>query len=236
MFCDCAASSAGGGRVRGPSRRLPAVFRRGGAGGGSVLHPRLDARRSPASGQGGNALHMVAWPVFRVLCSHTPHVCLQIPSLPVSPITPWTAPQNYLKKEQSIVGDDSHIGDKVLMKNCSIGNHCRIGERCKINNCIIMNNVQIGDNCVLQNCVISHNCVLEDNCSLNDCQLAPDARVVAGRTFPASHAMLLGLFHLRSSRCLHYGPQRSSRQRQSPGRTNAQARVRWRRFRFLFWR
>ena len=34
-----------------------------------------------------------------------------------------------MKKEQSIVGEDSQIGDKVLMKNCSIGNHCRIGER-----------------------------------------------------------------------------------------------------------
>jgi NDP-sugar pyrophosphorylase family protein len=52
---------------------------------------------------------------------------------------------NFLKKEQSVLGSGSQLGEKVIIKQCAIGNDCRIGSKSKLNNCVLIGNVEIGE-------------------------------------------------------------------------------------------
>mmetsp|Transcript_11886 Transcript_11886/g.17969 ORF Transcript_11886/g.17969 Transcript_11886/m.17969 type:complete len:485 (-) Transcript_11886:169-1623(-) len=86
----------------------------------------------------------------------------------------------FLKKEQSVMGDDCTLGEKVTIKQCSVGKGCIIGTKSKINNCVVMSNVEIGDSCTIQNCVISEGTVIESNCNLNECYVGRHARIKEG--------------------------------------------------------
>jgi ADP-glucose pyrophosphorylase len=70
----------------------------------------------------------------------------EMPSMTFTGRTPWPRPRNFLKKEQSIVGEGIDLTDKTIaLKQCTIGQNCKIGTKSKLNNCIIMDNVTIGE-------------------------------------------------------------------------------------------
>ena len=60
-------------------------------------------------------------------------------------LAPWSRLQGYQKKEISVLGDKSTLGNKVTLKGCSVGRDCVIGDRSKLNNCIVMDGVTIGE-------------------------------------------------------------------------------------------
>ena len=60
-------------------------------------------------------------------------------------LAPWSRLQGYQKKEISVLGDKSTLGNKVTLKGCSVGRDCVIGDRSKLNNCIVMDGVIIGE-------------------------------------------------------------------------------------------
>lgn len=60
--------------------------------------------------------------------------------------TPWNRASNYLRKEQTVVGETVDLSDKTItLKQCSVGHHVRLGAKSKLNNCIVMNHVTIGE-------------------------------------------------------------------------------------------
>jgi len=103
----------------------------------------------------------------------------EVPLHQHSSITPWPR-INFLKKEQSVVGNNCEIGDKVTYKYCSIGSNVKISAKSKLNNCVIMNHVVIGENCTIQNSIICSNAIIENNCNLNECQVGAGVRVNTG--------------------------------------------------------
>mmetsp|Transcript_22976 Transcript_22976/g.29996 ORF Transcript_22976/g.29996 Transcript_22976/m.29996 type:complete len:443 (-) Transcript_22976:66-1394(-) len=88
--------------------------------------------------------------------------------------------QGLRRRDQTVVGKDCQLGQKVNIKGSVLGDKCSIGTKAKINNCIIMDNVRIGDNCTVQNCVISSSAVIEEDCNLNDCQVGMLTHITKG--------------------------------------------------------
>lgn len=97
-----------------------------------------------------------------------------------SKTTPWPRVQGFQKKEQSVVGDNVGMADKVTVKACTLGNNITIGAKTKLNNCIVMDGVTIGDSVVLQNCVLCAGSNVGSSCNLNECFVAAKAEVAAG--------------------------------------------------------
>jgi translation initiation factor eIF-2B subunit gamma len=83
-------------------------------------------------------------------------------------------------KFNSIILENSSLGEKVQIKSSTIGKNVTVGNRCRLNNVVVMDDVTIGENCILQNSVLSKGCKLGDNCNLNDCQLGPQCSLPKG--------------------------------------------------------
>jgi translation initiation factor eIF-2B subunit gamma len=80
----------------------------------------------------------------------------------------------------SVVGDFTHIGDRVGVKKSIIGKHCKIADNVKISNSIILDHVNIGEGTKIQNSIIGPNSYIDPQSSLTDCQLPSGYRVPTG--------------------------------------------------------
>ena len=60
-------------------------------------------------------------------------------------VLPWGRAVGYSKKEQSVIGENCLLGEKVTIKQCSIGLSCEVGGKTKLNNCILFDGAKIGD-------------------------------------------------------------------------------------------
>ena len=89
----------------------------------------------------------------------------------------WSRLQGYGKREQSTIGIECTIGDKVTYKACTIGSKCRIHSKSKLNNSVIMDNVIIGENVTIQNSILSNGVTIGNNCNLNDCNIGPNVHI-----------------------------------------------------------
>jgi len=92
---------------------------------------------------------------------------------------PGSVDGKLMKRDGSLVGSGSEIGDKVQLKHTTVGRGCTIGARCKINNSVIFDGVTIGDGCVIQNSIVCAGASVQDKCNLNDCQVGADTVVPA---------------------------------------------------------
>jgi len=83
--------------------------------------------------------------VFSLMCL-LDALCMyrDITSIQHTSRTPWSRITSYLKKESSVVGENT-ITEGTTFKQCFIGNHVKIGSRSKLNNCVIMDHVIIGE-------------------------------------------------------------------------------------------
>lgn len=63
---------------------------------------------------------------------------------------PWPRMQGYSKKEMSVIGEKSEMGDKVTMKQCCVGASVKVGQKTKLNSCIVMDRVVIGERLVFR--------------------------------------------------------------------------------------
>ena len=91
--------------------------------------------------------------------------------------TPWPRVQGFQKKEQSVVGENVTLADKVTVKASTIGHNVVIGTKTKLNNCIVMDNAEVADSVVLQNCVLCAGAKVGTGCNLNECNVGVDVEV-----------------------------------------------------------
>ncbi|XP_040264124.1 translation initiation factor eIF-2B subunit gamma isoform X1 [Bufo bufo] len=77
----------------------------------------------------------------------------------------------------SMIGEQTKIGDKTSVKHSIVGANCVIEGRVKITNCIIMNDVTIQDSCNLQGSVICNKAFIHSGADIKDCLLASGLRI-----------------------------------------------------------
>ena len=103
-----------------------------------------------------------------------------VPTVAADNDTIWLKLKGYQKKELSMIGESCVLGDKVLIKQCSVGNNCQFGSSTRVNASVIFENVTIGEGCTVQNSVICSGAIIENNCSINQCYIGCGAKIVAG--------------------------------------------------------
>jgi translation initiation factor eIF-2B subunit gamma len=87
-----------------------------------------------------------------------------------------------------VVGDFTHIGDRVGVKKSIIGKHCKIADNVKISNSIILDHVHIGEGAKIQNAIIGPNSYIDPQASLTECQLGEGCHVPTGRNITGRHS------------------------------------------------
>lgn len=68
-----------------------------------------------------------------------------------------------------VVGENTSVGEKTLMKNGSVGNNCKIGDKVKLIDCILMDNVEIASNTNLTECIVATSSRIGSKCDLKQC-------------------------------------------------------------------
>ena len=94
--------------------------------------------------------------------------------------TPYPRPQGYHKKEQSTIGQQCKIADKVTLKSCTLGDKVVINTKSKLNYCLLFDQVVIGENSVIQNSIIGAGAVVEAGCNLNECYIGAGVKISSG--------------------------------------------------------
>lgn len=74
---------------------------------------------------------------------------------------------NFVK--DCLVGDDTTIGEKCLLKGGSIGNNCKVGDKVRLINCIVMDNVEIESNTTLNETIVASNTKIGSKCDMKSC-------------------------------------------------------------------
>lgn len=79
-----------------------------------------------------------------------------------------------------VVGDDTEVGDKCVVKNSILGPGCKIGQNVRLANAIVMENVVVLDGSQIQNCVLSSRSTVGANSQLTLCIVGPSFEVPEG--------------------------------------------------------
>lgn len=82
-----------------------------------------------------------------------------------------------VKRDGSLVGPETVLGEKVNLKHASIGARCKVGNRAKINNSVLFDDVTVHDGAVIQNSILCGNSVVKEKANLNDVQVGANAVV-----------------------------------------------------------
>ncbi|KAF9173845.1 hypothetical protein BGX21_003267 [Mortierella sp. AD011] len=77
----------------------------------------------------------------------------------------------------SLIGDDTKIGDRSSVKKSTIGSHVLIGKSVKIVNSIIMDHSIIEDNVKIEGCIICSGSKVCEKSALKDCEVGGGFRV-----------------------------------------------------------
>ncbi|KAI6778620.1 Translation initiation factor subunit gamma-like protein [Emericellopsis cladophorae] len=84
-----------------------------------------------------------------------------------------------ITKQDSLVGENVTIEEKVAIKESVIGTGCQINEGAKISGCLLMDGVVVGKNCKLTKCILGKRCVIGDGSILTDCEVQENLLVEA---------------------------------------------------------
>ncbi|ROT35197.1 hypothetical protein SODALDRAFT_363889 [Sodiomyces alkalinus F11] len=76
-----------------------------------------------------------------------------------------------ITKQDSLVGDNVTVEEKVAIKESVIGANCQISEGAKISQCLLMDGVVVGKNCKLTRCILGKRCVIGDGSVLTNCEV-----------------------------------------------------------------
>ncbi|GMM28138.1 translation initiation factor eIF2B subunit gamma [Martiniozyma asiatica (nom. inval.)] len=71
----------------------------------------------------------------------------------------------------SLVGENSILGERTSVKKSVIGNNCIIGKKCRISNCVLLDGIVLEDEVQLENCIIGKNVKMEMKCKLVNCNV-----------------------------------------------------------------
>ncbi|KAF8929587.1 nucleotide-diphospho-sugar transferase [Dissophora ornata] len=77
----------------------------------------------------------------------------------------------------SLIGDDTKIGDRSSVKKSTIGSHITIGKNVKIVNSIVMDHAIIEDNVKIEGCIICSGSKVCEKSTLRDCEVGGGFRV-----------------------------------------------------------
>lgn len=77
----------------------------------------------------------------------------------------------------SLVGEDSALGEKTNIKRTVLGTNCIIGKRVKLNGCVILNNVTIEDDVLLENCIVGKSAIIRSKLRLVNCNIESSLEV-----------------------------------------------------------
>lgn len=102
-----------------------------------------------------------------------------VPTVAADSDTIWLKLKGFQKKELSMIGESCGMGEKVLIKQCSVGNNCQLGSGTRVNASVIFDNVIIGEGCTIQNSVICSGAIIENNCNINECYIGCGTKIVA---------------------------------------------------------
>lgn len=83
--------------------------------------------------------------------------------------------------KECLIGENTTLGSKCVVKRGSIGNNCKIGDKVKLFDCIIMDKVEIGSNTSLDRCIVGPNCKIGTECVLKLCIVGHNQAVPSGR-------------------------------------------------------
>ncbi|KAH3670752.1 hypothetical protein OGAPHI_001268 [Ogataea philodendri] len=71
----------------------------------------------------------------------------------------------------SLVGDNTELGERTSVKGSAIGNNCKIGNKCRLTACVVLDGVVIEDDVSLQNCTIGENARIGAGSRLVNCNI-----------------------------------------------------------------
>lgn len=77
----------------------------------------------------------------------------------------------------SLIGEDTKIGDRSSVKKSTIGAHCTIGKNVKIVNSIIMDHAVLEDNVKIEGCILCSGSKVCEKSTLKDCEVGGGFRV-----------------------------------------------------------
>ncbi|KAH7347626.1 translation initiation factor eIF2B [Plectosphaerella cucumerina] len=88
-------------------------------------------------------------------------------------------PRTTITKQDSLVGNNVLVEEKVAIKETVVGNNCHIHEGAKLHQCLLMDGVRVGKHCKLTKCILGPHSVIEDGTVLTNCQVQENYRVEA---------------------------------------------------------
>ncbi|KAL8575329.1 hypothetical protein ACOMHN_003163 [Nucella lapillus] len=77
------------------------------------------------------------------------------------------------------IGEESRVGEKVVMKKSTLGSNCVVHDKTKIANSIVMDQVEIGESCMVMNSVICSGAVLAEKCEIKDSIVSPSTNILS---------------------------------------------------------
>lgn len=80
----------------------------------------------------------------------------------------------------SLVGENTTLGERTNVKKTVIGKNCKIGKRVKLTGNLIMDNVTIEDDVQLENCIIGNDVIINSKSKLTNCNVESTHEVASG--------------------------------------------------------
>lgn len=88
-------------------------------------------------------------------------------------------PRTTISKQDSLVGNNVIVEEKVAVKESVVGNNCVLSEGAKISQCVLMDGAVVGKNCKLTKCVLGSRCKIGDGTVLTNCEVQENYLVEA---------------------------------------------------------
>ncbi|KAH3680542.1 hypothetical protein WICPIJ_008233 [Wickerhamomyces pijperi] len=80
----------------------------------------------------------------------------------------------------SVVGENTVLGERTNVKKTVVGDNCTIGKRCRLTGCVLLDHVTLEDDVVLENCVIGRNATIHMKARLTNCNVEGSYTVSKG--------------------------------------------------------
>lgn len=93
----------------------------------------------------------------------------------------------------SLVGENTTLGERTNVKKTVIGKNCKIGKRVKLTGNLIMDNVTIEDDVQLENCIIGNDVIIHTKSKLTNCNVESTHEVASGSQHKGENLLRLSL-------------------------------------------
>lgn len=96
----------------------------------------------------------------------------------------------------SLVGNNTTLGERTNVKKTVIGKDCKIGKRVRLTGNLIMDNVTIEDDVQLENCIIGSNVIIQSKLRLFNCNVEATHEIQHGSHLKGETLLSLSLEEL----------------------------------------